>query len=261
MNVSLPTPVGRERSPTGLAGEDSFIRRHENNTHMRFVIVGSGRVGLRTARALRESGHDVVLVEADPKTADRGREAGFEVITGDGSVESVLEQTELESVDAVGALTGDLNANFATCLIASEHGCRTVLRIDEDYREDVYRQYADAVDEVIYPERLGAIATKNALLGGSSVAIADIAQHLQLIQFTVTPDAPVNGYSLSELELPAKARLLAFGKREGAVGVPNVDASLEVGDRLVVLADFTVLEDVRQLIVGDATAETALGGV
>jgi len=227
---------------------------------MRFVIVGAGRVGLRTARALRESGHDVVLVEADPKTADRAQEEGFEVIHGDGSLESVLEQTDLASADVVGALTGDLNANFATCLIASEHGCRTVLRIDEDYREDIYRQYADAVDEVIYPERLGAIATKNALLGGNSVAIADIAQHLQLIQFTVTADAPVNGYSLSELELPAKARLLAFGKQDSPVDVPNVDASLEVGDRLVVLADFTVLGDVRQLIVGEQAAQPALGG-
>ncbi|MFW5950444.1 MAG: potassium channel family protein [archaeon] len=228
---------------------------------MRFVIVGAGRVGLRTGRALRESGHTVVFVEAELKAADRAREAGFEVIEGDGSLEVVLEEADLGSADAVGALTGDLNANFATCLIADHHGCRTVLRIDEDYREHLYRKYADAVDEVVYPERLGAIAAKNALLGGNSVAIADIAQHLQLIEFRVTEAAPINGYSLSELELPANSRLLAFGKRDGSVDVPDVDASLEVGDRLVVLADFEVLSDVRQLVVGESTEEAALGGV
>ncbi|WP_135665309.1 potassium channel family protein [Halorhabdus rudnickae] len=228
---------------------------------MRFVIVGAGRVGLRTGRALRESGHEVVFVETDSKTAKRAREDGFEVIEGDGSLEAVLEQADLASVDVVGALTGDLNDNFVTCLIADNYGCRTVMRIDEDYREDIYRQYADAVDEVIYPERLGAIAAKNALLGGNSVAIADIAQNLQLIEFTVTETAPVNGYSLSELELPANARLLAFGKREGSVDVPDVDASLEVGDRLVILADFAVLSDVRQLIVGESTESPVMGEI
>jgi len=228
---------------------------------MRFVIVGAGRVGLRTGRALRESGHEVVLVEADSRPAQAAREAGFEVIEGDGSLEAVLERADLASTDVVGALTGDLNDNFATCLIAANHGCRTVMRIDEDYREDIYRKYADAVDAVVYPERLGAIAAKNALLGGNSVAIADIAQHLQLIEFTVTEGAPVNGYSLSELELPANARLLAFGKRDGAVGLPDVDDSLEVGDRLVILADFAVLSDVRRLIVGDDAERAPMGEV
>jgi trk system potassium uptake protein TrkA len=228
---------------------------------MRFVIVGAGRVGLRTGRALRESGHTVGFVEVDPKAADRARESGFEVIQGDGSLEAVLEKADLESADVVGALTGDINSNFVTCLVADHYGARTVMRIDEDYREEIYRKYADAVDEIIYPERLGAIAAKNALLGGNSVAIADIAQHLQLIEFTVTETAPINGYSLSELELPANARLLAFGKRDQPVGVPDVDASLEVGDRLVILADFTVLSDVRQLVVGNGGEQTAIGGV
>jgi trk system potassium uptake protein TrkA len=227
---------------------------------MRFVIVGAGRVGSRTGRALRESGHEVVLIEADTKAAKSAREAGFEVIEGDGSLEAVLEQAGIAEADVVGALTGDLNDNFVTCLIADNHGCRTVMRIDEDYREEIYRKYADAVDEVIYPERLGAIAAKNALLGGNSVAIADIAQNLQLIEFTVTENSPVSGYSLSELELPANARLLAFGKRDGAVDVPDVDDSLGVGDRLVILADFTVLSDVRQLIVGERMEQAAIGG-
>lgn len=228
---------------------------------MRFVIVGSGRVGLRTGRALRESGHTVVFVEREPKTADRARKDGFEVIQGDGSLEPVLEKVDLETAKAVGALTGDLNANFATCLVADHYDCRTVLRIDEDYREEIYRKYADAVDQVIYPERLGAIAAKNALLGGNSMAIADIAQNLQLIEYTVTESAPVNGYSLNELELPANACLLAFGKHDGPVDLPDVDDSLEPGDRLVILSDFTVLSDVRQLIVGEGSGQRALGGV
>ncbi|MDG5777370.1 TrkA family potassium uptake protein [Haloarculaceae archaeon H-GB1-1] len=226
---------------------------------MRFVIVGAGRVGLRTARALRDSGHEVVLIERDPSTVERVRTEGFEVIEGSGSEEADLMETDLETADALGALSGDIGTNFIACMIGKHFGCRTVLRIDEDYREDIYRKYSSDVDEVVYPERLGAIVAKNALLGGNIRAIADIAQNLQLVEYTVTENSPMNGYSLSELELPGDASLLGFGKKDQSIALPSDDYSLEAGDRVVVLADFEALADIQQIIVGDA-APVAVGG-
>jgi trk system potassium uptake protein len=229
---------------------------------MRFVIIGAGRVGLRTARVLREEGHEVVLVENDTNKAKRARTDGFEVIEGDGSRESVLEQADLDGADALGGLTGDLNVNFAACMVGKHHGCRTILRIDNDYREDIYRKFASDVDEVVYPERLGAIGAKNALLGGNIRAIADIAQNLQVVELTITEESPMRGYSISELELPADARILAFGKRGDRIGIPLPDDSLEAGDRVAVLADFAVLDDVRRILVGDGSrAAAGAGGV
>ncbi|GAB3684329.1 TrkA family potassium uptake protein [Salinarchaeum chitinilyticum] len=227
---------------------------------MRFVIIGAGRVGLRTARVLGEEGHEVVLVERDDTKAERARSQGYEVVEGDGSREEILETAGIEDADALGALTGDLNVNFAACMIGKHRGARTVLRIDEDYREEIYRKYAAEVDEIVYPERLGAIGAKNALLGGDIRAIADIAQHLQVVELTITEQAPIRGYSISELQLPADATVLAFGKSDGPLGIPSPDESLENGDRIVVLADFGVLDDVRQLVVGEA-GRAAAGGV
>lgn len=226
---------------------------------MRFAIIGAGRVGLRTGRALADEDHEVIFVERDPEKIERARENGVEVIEGDGSHESVLVETGLDGTDALGALTGDLNTNFAACAIASQYGCRTVMRIDEDYREDIYRKYADEVDEVIYPERLGAIAAKNAILGGSVRAIADIAPSLQVLELAITDRSPMHGYTIDELVLPGDALLLAFGKKDGPMGIPLPDDSLETGDRLAVLADFGVLEDVHRIIVGDSELPVVTG--
>jgi trk system potassium uptake protein TrkA len=230
---------------------------------MQFVIVGAGRVGLRTARVLSEEGHEVSVVEPDAAAIVDLADAPFDVVSGDGSREAVLEDAGVAAADAIGALTGDLNANFVTCMIGKAHDCRTVMRIDEDYREEIYREYASEVDEIIYPERLGAIAAKNALIGGNIRAVADIAQGLQVVELEVTDDSPTRGYTISEVSLPANSRLLAFGKQEGALALPDPDAPLELGDRLVVLADFEALADVRRIIVGDvagASASAEAGG-
>ena len=225
---------------------------------MNIVIIGAGRVGSRTARVVANEGHDVTLVERDYDKAERARNEGFDVVEGDGSSEDVLTEAGLGDADACGALTGDLNTNFVACMVASHHGCRTVLRIDEDYREEIYRKYADEVDEIVYPERLGAIGAKNALLGGNVTAIADLAEHLQVVQLTVTQDAPMRGYTLSELELPSRARVLAFGKKEGSLALPLPDQTLEVGDRIAVLAEFEALDNVRQILVGDDSRTEAM---
>ena len=228
---------------------------------MRFVIVGAGRVGTRTARVLREEDHEVVIIEPDTTKVERLRQEGFHVVEGDGSDEATLLGQDLDSVDGIAALSGDLTVNFLVCMIGKHHDCRTVLRVDDDDREYVIGKYAADVDEVIYPERLGAIAAKNALVGGSVRAVADIAHNLQLLELTVTPGSPMRGYSLSELELPADARVLAFGKEGQQLDLPDADASLEVGDRVVAIADFDVLREVEQIIVGETDPALAQGGV
>ncbi|WP_306061239.1 potassium channel family protein [Natronococcus wangiae] len=225
---------------------------------MQSVIIGAGRVGLRTARVLREECHEVTVIECDDLVVKRALDQGFTVVVGDGAREAILKKAGITGADALGALTGDLNVNFTACMIANHYGCRTIMRVDQTYREKIYHKYADKIDEVIYPKRLGAIGAKNALLGGTIRAIADVAPHLQVVEHTITDEAPINGYTISELELPANATVLAFGKRGQSPEIPDIDLSLEAGDRLVVLADYKVLSDIRQLLVGETPSITAV---
>jgi trk system potassium uptake protein TrkA len=224
---------------------------------MRFVIIGGGRVGKRTARVLEGEGYEVTILETDAERVDRVRKEGFDIVQGDGSNEDDLLGLDLDSTDGVAALTGSLTVNVIACLIAKAHDCRTVLRVGSDYYEYLCQKYATEIDEVIYPGRLGAIAAKNALMGGNIRAIADIAQEIQLVELTVTDESPMRGYTLSELELPANSQMLGFGKAGESISIPTEDASLELGDRLVVIANFDVLADVRRIIVGESSSRPA----
>lgn len=219
---------------------------------MRFVIVGYGRVGIRTVQVLSEEGHEVVVVENDPEKVDRGREEGFEVIDGDGSDENVLMEAGVDSADAIGGLTGDLNTNFAACMVGKHHGCRTVMRIDEDYREDIYRKFADDVDEVIYPERLGAAGAKTALLGGDFDVIADLTENLQLTTMTIPDGSPLLGTNVQAIDLPTDARIYAHGRARERLTIPLPGTKIEAGDRVALIAARDTLPTVRDRLQATA---------
>jgi len=219
---------------------------------MKFVIVGYGRVGARTARILREEGHEVILVENEPEKIERARMEGFEVHEGDGSTEEAFDDVDLESVDALGGITGDLNVNFAACMIGKHHGCRTVLRIDEDYREEIYEKYAGDVDEIVYPERLGAAGAKTALLGGTFNVIADLTERLQLTVYQIHEDSPAVGKRVSEVDLPQSARIYAHGRQHDSLTIPLPGTELAADDRVAVIVETERVDGVREALLGPA---------
>lgn len=217
---------------------------------MKFVIVGYGRVGMRAASILDTEGHEIVIVEQDIEKVQRARDAGLEAIEGDGEDGRVLEQTGLEDADALGALTSDLNVNFTACMVANDYDCRTVLRIDEDYREEIYKKYAEDVDEVIYPERMGAAGAKTALLGGDLNVLGDLTEHLTATSLLIPEGSPVVGKRVVELELPGSARLYAHGRSKEPMTIPMPQDTVRVGDRVALIAEQDALDDVRAMLSG-----------
>lgn len=216
---------------------------------MRFVIVGYGRVGSHTARILHEEGHELVVVDNDGDRIDRANTDGFDTIEGDGADEDVLLEAGIDEADAIGAFTPDLNVNFAACMVGNHHDCRTVLRIDEDYREEIYERYAEDVDDIIYPERLGAAGAKTAMLGGDFNVVADLAANLQLTVLEIREGSPAVGKRMSELELPESARIYAHGRAREALTIPLPGTELDVGDEVAVVAETESVDELRAALL------------
>lgn len=214
------------------------------------VIVGYGRVGIRTADILRSEGHTVVIVDTDPEKVERAREAGFEVYEGSGDDEEILIEAGVETAYAVGGLTGDLTVNLSACVIADEYGCRTVLRIDDDYHADIYEKYAAEVDEVVYPERLGAAGAKTALHGGDFDVLGDLTASLSAGSVTVGENADVIGDRVVGVNLPDEALIYAHGRRGEPMTIPLPQTTIETGDEIAFMADPGAVEEVRSLLGG-----------
>jgi len=222
---------------------------------MKFVIVGFGRVGMRVCRILQSEGHDLVLVENDPEKVRRAESEGFTVVEGDGSEESILEDAGIADADAIAALTGDLNTNFSACMLGKHYGLRTVLRIDEDYRQEIFEKYAEDVDEIVYPERLGAAGAKTALMGGDFNVLADLAEELSVATVRIPEGSPVVGERVVEIELQGDARIYAHGRQNEPMKIPLPQTVVEPDDEVALMAAHEDLPGIRAFLRGEeATA-------
>ncbi|MFA9518099.1 TrkA family potassium uptake protein [Halopenitus sp. H-Gu1] len=212
---------------------------------LRIVVVGGGRVGLRTARTLDNRGHDVIVIERDPARSDRiADEYVATVIEGDATKPSILKQAGLSKTDVLVALTADLGTNLATCLTAERYGApiRTVMRRTE---EDT-NEYADLVDATIFPERSGARAAVNAVDPGVR-ALEDMIGDLEILVMEVTEQAPVAGRLLTDVALPEGSLIVSDSEGDTTAGAETV---LEAGQSYVVATEPSVEDEVVRLFRG-----------
>ncbi|WP_231754615.1 TrkA family potassium uptake protein [Halapricum sp. CBA1109] len=215
---------------------------------MKFVIVGFGRSGCGPHGSSTARGTISLSSTPTQRRSKRAEKEGFDVYQGDGDDESLLEAAGITDADAIGALTGDLNVNFAACMIGKHHGARTVLRIDADYRAEIYEKYASEVDEIIYPEQLGAAGAKTALLGGDFDVLSAITESLSVATVDVPEGSSVIGKRVVEIELPGDARVYAHGRHGQSLSIPLPQTTVEAGDSLAVMTRPAAIDDVRQHI-------------
>jgi trk system potassium uptake protein TrkA len=217
---------------------------------MEYIVVGYGRVGQPTVENLDRSGHGVTVVETNEEKGRLIEERGYRVVQGDGASEAVLEEAYVASAGGLAALTGDLETNLTACEIANEAGCRTVLRVSQDVSPAEYERYAEMIDEIVYPERVGAAAAKTALLGGDFNVISALTEELSIASVTVPDGAPVVGERVVNIDLPGEARIYAHGRAGKDMSIPLPQARIEAGDSVAIMAESDRLPDVRAAIRG-----------
>jgi trk system potassium uptake protein TrkA len=214
--------------------------------NLRIIISGAGRVGLRAAHLLKERGHDVVVVEKDKGRCGHVSDKYVAtVIHGDATRAEILEQTEPGKADAIAALTSDAEVNQKICLEALEQhgGLRTVIRSDEEQESD----FDDRIDQVIYPEGLGALGAVNAILGTSVRALENYSGTLQILAVEIAEDAPVAGKTVAALSLPEGCLIVSDAD---ANHLASHDTVLEAGKIYIVAVEPRVGEEVHRLLRG-----------
>lgn len=218
------------------------------------VVGGAGEVGFHVARALRDEGHDVAVIEQAPKRLERLQALDVLAIAGNLASRALLEgEARAKDADVFIACSGNDEANLLAASIAKSLGAkRTIARAnDPDYLNvPASAEYAGiGVDIAVCPELVAAIRIKRILNQPNLVNAEVFAQGKVFVaEGRVAPDAFVVGKRVGEVEAPAGFQLFAIYRGDDVL-IPRRHVRFQAHDRLLMaLTSPSVLQEAEAYI-------------
>jgi trk system potassium uptake protein TrkA len=216
---------------------------------MRVAIAGAGNVGRSIAAELLHNGHEVLLIDREPKAIRAATVPEAEWLLADACELSRLEEAALERCNVVIAATGDDKANLVVSLLAkTEFGVpRVVARVNHPQNEWLFTE-AWGVDVSVSTPRIMSALVEEAVSVGDLVRLFTFRQgEANLVELTLPEDAPLVGQPVGSVSWPQDTALVAI-LREGRVVVPSPDDTLEGGDELMFVANQDVEDELGDLL-------------
>jgi len=215
---------------------------------MKIVIIGVGKIGLTLAEYLSQEDHDVTVIDTDPKVIDEAINS-FDVmgILGNGVNFDIQREAGVEHADIVIATASSDEINMLCCLIAKKIGnANTIARIrDPEYSKQFSFMLGEmGLDMIVNPEYEAAVEISRGLRFPSAIKIDTFAKdRVDLAELKITPDSPLDGQVVFELQKKLGARLLVCAVQRGEkVFIPGGNFVLCAGDKIHFTSSHTELD-------------------
>lgn len=204
---------------------------------MKIAIAGAGNAGRAIARELIANGHQVLLIDKNPKSLKMDSVPSAEWLLADACEISTLDKAGLGQCQVLVAATGDDKANLVASLLAkTEYGVpRVVARVNHPKNEWLFDS-SWGVDVAVSTPRIIAALVEEAVSVGDVVRLFSIKSgEANLVEITLPDNSICIGKSVSEIALPKDASLAAI-IRDGHVIAPSPHDLFSAGDELIFVA-------------------------
>lgn len=204
---------------------------------MRVAIAGAGAVGRSIARELLGNGHQVLLIDKDPRAIKVERVPDAEWLLADACEMSSLQEAQLQRCDVVICASGDDKVNLVVSLLAKTEFAvpRVVARVNHPGNEPLFNE-SWGVDVAVSTPRLLSALVEEAVTVGDLVRLFSFKHgEANLVELTLPEDSPQIGNRVGDVPWPPDTALVAI-IRQDRVLVPTRDDPLEALDELLFVA-------------------------
>ncbi|MBO5856150.1 MAG: Trk system potassium transporter TrkA [Alistipes sp.] len=173
---------------------------------MKIVIAGAGDMGTHLSKMLSGNGHDLTVVDVDPKAlVEVGNLVDVVTVEGDTTQFSVLRRAGVRKCDLFIAVRSVENDNILSAVMAKQLGAKkAIARIDsKEYLEPNSKEiFIDmGIDYLFYPEQIAAHEVINLLGHTSSTEYVDFAGgKLSMVAFRLELTSPLLGRSVIDAD-------------------------------------------------------------
>lgn len=240
--------IGKEEDLVTLSKKHKFI---STDSHVENVmIVGGGNVGYYLAKELSKAHVGVTLIERDRVQALKLAEILDHVliIHGDGTDVTILEEENIDHMDAFIGATGYDEENLLMALMAKQYGVKKcIAKVSrKNYTKIIDKLDVDAAlnpvnitaSNILKFVRGGKVLSVSLLLGGDG----------EVTEIVATPDMPYLNKELKDLKLP-KGVIIGAIVHNGVVEIPKGYSKIQENDRIVVFSLSEDTENLKKLFV------------
>lgn len=215
---------------------------------MYIVIVGGGKVGYYLAKQLVQDNHEVLVIEKDPKKAERiSVELGEITLRGDGTEVWVMQEAGMPRADLVIAVTGDDEDNLMICQMAKKKFSvkRTIARINNPKNEHIFKILG--IDDTVSTTDLILAQIEREIPAHSLIHLMTLREAgASFLETTVPPDSSAIGRAVQDLKLPDECVLALIIRNHQGI-VPHGKTLIQSGDEIVAVTT-TEHEDILERV-------------
>ncbi|MDP6923545.1 MAG: Trk system potassium transporter TrkA [Candidatus Scalindua sp.] len=212
---------------------------------MKILIIGAGAVGFSIAKQLSAEGHDISVVDENPKLIRKITEKlDVSVVAGNATSPSVLESAGVEDAHMVLAVTTSDEVNIVASILASKYGNDKKIKIarirNSEFtgNKSILKDNGFCVDHMINPEQIIVESIIKILeTPGATFAVDFPIGDVILRGFHVPDDAPLVGLNFSELEdiEYTDSFLIVYIQRDDEMITPSHSTTILPDDNIFVL--------------------------
>jgi trk system potassium uptake protein len=214
-----------------------------------FLIIGAGRFGEAVATTLFQSGHEVVVVDADEAAVERVMAWATHAMIADATDERALRDLGAANFDAVVVAIGNhLEASVLATAAAKDAGARRIVaKAPTSVAERILRRVG--ADEVVRPERDMGVRLAHHLVTPSLVDAIQLGEDYGIIEVRAT--AVLTG-RLAQLRLPNRfgVQVIAIDRGGQLIVSPGAEVEVLEGDRLVLVGSNEATARLRDHLAG-----------
>ena len=232
------------------AHEQSWCKVMAQSLSGHVVLVGLGKLGVRTFSLLRRLGREVVVLDMNPnnKFLDEVRAQGSPFVIGDARRDTLLKEAGIERAAAVVVTTDNDLVNLEVALDARRlaPNVRVVLRMFDQSMADKVAGAAD-IHVAMSQSWLSAPAFATAALEATTVHCALVGGSLVVTQdWTVAPGGAFDGRTVGQIMTEKGVGILQRSSSGAPVLFPAPDVLLKAGDRVLVQGEYERLVALRE---------------
>ena len=237
-----------EREPI-IKLNHSVHERGKYTNLQKIMLLGGGKTGFYLAKRLSAFGMSVKIIE---RSMERCRYLSAHlknvmVLNGDATDLSLLEDENLEQMDAVVSATGFDEDNLLLALTAKRHQVKHVIaKVSRQSYGEIITDMG--IDMALNPLDITASEIIRFIQGYSKVLSTQLIQgQAEIMEFIASPKTRIINKPLMDLELPSGV-LIAAVHRNNRVIIPTGTTVIEEHDRVTLICLLSELGATESLI-------------